>query len=147
MNIAIILKKFDDTVIKFIKGNYPRYPRWVNKELFMIDFRKKIYNNIIERLAHFMFEENYDIDIHQLIFMNSITNPNNLSIDLYLYDDIVDYAFTSKNYKPDLNNSEMQIHLSTEFIKYIVYGITKKTSDINNEDDMYNLISNLMLQG
>ena len=139
MNIANILSDFYNQVIHLITTHYTYLPRWVNKELFMIDFTKQLVEGIIDVLAQ-EIEYDYDYKNHQLE-----KNFEGKALKLKIPEDWISFALVSNQLSVDLeeNIKDYTIYLSSDFMDYIIYGI-ENTIQINNYRDLYNLLSNLV---
>lgn len=137
MNIAKILNELYNTIINFINRHYTEFPRWVDKNLFMIDFTKQFYIYTAEQLATFLLDD-YDYDNHTINY--DVINSGDLP--LYFNRDWVAFAFTSNKFEIDVDNIIMNsnkdeyIIISNEMMKYIIYAILH-TKKIENYYDIY----------
>lgn len=50
-NLSVIMRELDDKLMSLIQYHYSNLPRWVNRELFYIDFRKDLHKLLIENLS------------------------------------------------------------------------------------------------
>ena len=139
-NISQLLKNLDNDILNLINKLYITYPRWVNKELFLIDFRKKIYHIVVNALVEYM-DDYYDYEAHLFSYVDSRANLEDLSANLLIDDFRILHAFVATGLV-EPNDVDISIYLPTEFMDYIIYGIVKLP--LNHYYDMYQLISHLL---
>ena len=139
MNVAKTLKNFDNHVMSLITDNYIEYPKWVNKELFIMEHRRTLYESIANHLAQ-IIEDDYI----KYTSKSKWKKYNDEVIKINLFNEEIDTPFVSKNFEFEGENMDYQIKLK-DFSQYIIYGIYNNTSNITNYHDLYDIISNLML--
>lgn len=61
-DISAILVKLDNNINGFIDVHYNILPKWVDKELFIIDFKKRFYDNLVENSSSFLDDELFEKD-------------------------------------------------------------------------------------
>lgn len=129
MNVAKLMRELDHKIVKFIHLHYT-LPSWVNTELFMIDRKKKIYNNLAERFVnelegYFLPDKTIDQD-----FYNNKSVPLSNHLTAFV---IVSDQYVEPDYDDEIEIHENKITLSKSFVKYLMYGI-------GNNRDYHDLI-------
>lgn len=144
-NIAKLLRDLDDSLINLIEDNYSDLPRWVNRELFMIDFRKDLYSDLIDQLSY-KLEDYYTHDTKK--FLDGLIE-NNGTIKIELNKDNMSFALTSRKYKEehsyggDLDINDIIFILPKDLVDYIVYGLVNNSKDYDYHG-IYRLLEKLL---
>lgn len=121
MNVAKLLKNLDNQIEKLINIHYPDMPVWVNKELFMISFKKKIYNNLAEKLNDLLSDH-----VNKGKFVKEMYNADE-SMTVMVNKSFLAFALISNDFDEpdddDINLYTNDITLSKEFVKYLLAAV------------------------
>lgn len=147
MDIAGILNNIYVQITRLINKHYTNFPIWVNKDLFIIHFKKRIYSYLAYTLTEFI-ENYYDYETSSIeSFIMSRANPNDRQVDLYLPKSIIAHAFISELYDLDeehVDINDITIHLSTDFMDYIIYGVINAQEKYDNYHELCRVIDKLL---
>lgn len=133
IDINEIMKNVDYDIMTLIYSHYPDLPRWVNQELFLVDFSRDIYQNLIDTIMEIL-EDNLNYE--------NKTFDNNLycevgTFNIELWKAGLAFALCSDWYDihEDVILENNLIILSKELVEYIMFGVNYYLS--NNEFDRW----------
>lgn len=146
INIAKLLKELDDEISKLINYHYDNLPRWVNRELFMIDFKKYIRDIFIICLSQTL--EGCHIFETKIFHKDLFNDDGTVTINLhkqYFTLPLTSSEYRGYNYDDEVPIDNIQLTISKQLINFINYVIDHNLPTNFNYHNLYRLLSDLLL--
>lgn len=142
VNIVNILNELDGKMNTLIDIHYFDFPRWINRDLFLIDFKKRLYYNFSDDLAD-KFDMSYihhENSFDDELFEEDRTVIVNLS-KYHMAFAFVSHEYIGYRYDDEIPVNESRLILSKELVDYIMSVISPQNYSYGY---LTQIISNLL---